>query len=236
MYKNFKNTNVQANLVIRYGIRRWSLKKYDLIYYWQNYLMNQENIYIKPDAYVLKFSLVNSYSRDFFSNWYSFKSEQELIGFIKFIVIPSTYITKVFGREEDTIFLDALDDYETIELIEDAEYNDKYEVLRQIKYDYQMINNLKKSFTVQKFKKFINITNDRSNITFGIFSRLEFFENVKQIGKELIREFEDDNMLDELENYMDLNKNQILALFDGIDKNPFMLKRLGTYLSNTLVF
>lgn len=43
-------------------------------------------------------------------------------------------------------------------------------------------------------------------------------------------------MLDELESHMDLNKNQILALFDGIDKNPFMLKRLGTYLSNTLEF
>ena len=43
-------------------------------------------------------------------------------------------------------------------------------------------------------------------------------------------------MLDELESHMDLKKNQILALFDGIDKNPFMLKRLGTYLSNTLEF
>ena len=198
--------------------------------------MNQDNIYIKPDAYVLKFSLVNSYSRDFLCNWYSFSSEEELIGFIKFIVIPSTYITKVFGREEDTIFLDALDDYETIELIEDAEYNDKYEILRQIRYDYQMIDNFKKNFTVQKFKKFINTTNGRSNIAFGIFSRLEFFENVKQIGEELIKEFEGDNMLDQLENHMDLKKNQILALFDGIDKNPFMLKRLGTYLSNTLVF
>ena len=99
-----------------------------------------------------------------------------------------------------------------------------------------MINNLKKNFTVEKFKKFINITNGRSNTTFGIFSRLEFFENVKQIGKELIKEFEDDNMLEELENHMELKKNQILALFDGIDKNPFMLKRLGTYLSNTLAF
>ena len=51
-----------------------------------------------------------------------------------------------------------------------------------------------------------------------------------------LKEFEDDNMLDELESHMDLKKNQILALFDGIDKNPFMLKRLGTYLSNTLEF
>ena len=67
-------------------------------------------------------------------------------------------------------------------------------------------------------------------------SEEKFMENVNDIGKELVREFEDDNMLDELESHMDLKKNQILALFDGIDKNPFMLKRLGTYLSNTLEF
>lgn len=212
------------------------MKKYDLIYYWQNYLSNQYNIDIKPDSYVLKFSLVNSYSRDFFCNWYSFKSPQELIGFIKFVVIPSTYITKTFGREENTIFLDALDYYETIDLIEENYNSDKYNILREINYDYQMVKSLKSNFTLDKLKKFINITNTRANVVFGIFSKLEFFRNVNEIGKELVKEFEDDNMLDELESHMDLNKNQILALFDGIDKNPFMLKRLGTYLSNTLEF
>ena len=212
------------------------MKKYDLIYYWQNYLVNQDNADIKPNAYVLKFSLINSYSRDFFCNWYSFKSTQELIGFIKFVVIPSTYITKAFGRAEDTIFLDALDDYETIDLIEETDNNEKYDILREIRHDYEIVNNLRNNFTLDKLKKFVNITNSRGNKTFGIFSKLEFFRTVNDIGKELVREFEDDNMLDELENHMDLNKNQILALFEGIDKNPFMLKRLGTYLSNTLSF
>ena len=102
------------------------MKKYDLIYYWQNYLINQENMEFKPDAYVLKVSLVNSYSRDYFCNWYSFKCIQELISFIKYVLIPSTYITKVFGKEEDTIFLDALDYYDTIELMQDSENIDKF--------------------------------------------------------------------------------------------------------------
>ncbi len=65
---------------------------------------------------------------------------------------------------------------------------------------------------------------------------MEFFEDVKEIGRDLVKEFESDDMLDELEKQMDLNKNQIIDLFDGIEKNPFMLKRIGTYLSNTLAF
>ena len=65
---------------------------------------------------------------------------------------------------------------------------------------------------------------------------MEFFEDVKEIGRDLVKEFESDDMLDELEKQMDLNKNQIIDLFDGIEKNPFMLKRIATYLSNTLAF
>ena len=36
--------------------------------------------------------------------------------------------------------------------------------------------------TLEKLKKFINITNARTNATFGIFSKLEFFTNVNEIG------------------------------------------------------
>ena len=89
---------------------------------------------------------------------------------------------------------------------------------------------------LKQSQKFLNTTNKRRHGDIGIFSKVEFFENVKEIGRDLVKEYEEDNMLEELESHMDLNKNQIIALFDGIDKNPFMLKRLGTYLSNTLLF
>ena len=56
------------------------------------------------------------------------------------------------------------------------------------------------------------------------------------IGKGLIDEYEKENMLDDLEENMSLNKNEILSMFENIDKNMFMLKRLNTYLNNTLTF
>ncbi len=212
------------------------MSKYDLIYYWQNYLINQENVEFKANSYVLKFSLINSYSRDYFCNWYSFKDSNELIGFFKYILIPSIYITKVFGKSENTIFLDALGYYETIDIIEESEDDDKNEILQEIKEVYKILDNLKENFCIKKFKRFINKINERDIKKNGIFTRMEFFEDVKEIGRDLVKEFESDDMLDELEKQMDLNKNQIIDLFDGIEKNPFMLKRIGTYLSNTLAF
>ena len=212
------------------------LKKYDLIYYWQNYLCKQDEMYIKPNAYVLKFSLINTYSKDVFCNWYSFKSYEALIGFIRYVVVPSSYITKVFGKEQETIFIDALNEEDTIELIEDSDIKNKLDVILEINQEYNLLKSLKNNFTVDKMKRYINLVNINNSIKNNIFSNLEFFENVNVIGRELVKEFEADNMLSDLESHMSLNKKQIIDMFDGIDKNPFMLKKLNTYLTNTLVF
>ena len=213
-----------------------SLKKYDSIYYWQNYLCKQDEMYIKPNAYVLKFSLINTYSKDVFCNWYSFKSYEALIGFIRYVVVPSSYITKVFGKEQETIFIDALNEEDTIELIEDSDIKNKLDVILEINQEYNLLKSLKNNFTVDKMKRYINLVNINNSIKNNIFSNLEFFENVNVIGRELVKEFEADNMLSNLESHMSLNKKQIIDMFDGIDKNPFMLKKLNTYLTNTLVF
>lgn len=213
-----------------------SLKKYDSIYYWQNYLYKQDEMYIKPNAYVLKFSLINTYSSDIFCNWYSFKSYESLIGFIRYVVVPSSYVTKVFGKEQETIFIDALDEDDTIDLIEDSNVKNKSEILLEINQEYDLLNSIKNNFTIEKIKLYINIVNMNNNMENNIFNNLEFYENVNVIGRELVKEFEDDNMLPDLEKHMSLNKKQIIDMFEGIDKNPFMLKKLNTYLTNTLVF
>ena len=55
------------------------------------------------------------------------------------------------------------------------------------------------------------------------------------LGKELVSSFEKDGMLVELEKQMDLNKEEIEELFLNIDKNPFMLKKINTFLDNKFI-
>ena len=140
-------------------------------------------------------------------------------------------MSRVIEREKEFII-----NKSTIDIIEESEDDDKNEILQEIKEVYKILDNLKENFCIKKFKGFINKINERDIKKNGIFTRMEFFEDVKDIGRDLVKEFESDDMLDELEKQMDLNKNQIIDLFDGIEKNPFMLKRIGTYLSNTLAF
>ena len=60
--------------------------------------------------------------------------------------------------------------------------------------------------------------------------------NIKRKAIEIVHQKENDLSIDNQLFDFYLNKNQIIDLFDGIEKNPFMLKRIGTYLSNTLAF
>ena len=197
------------------------MKKYNLIYYWQNFLANQEDVSLKPNAYVIKFCIVNKYSYDYYCNWYSFANVEKLISFLKYVVIPSTYITKAFGKDENTIFLDALDKYECMEYLEKANVFDKVELLRKVNREYDFLRRIEKcNLGIEGVKKYLELVNKYND----------------KNGKGLIDEYEKENMLDDLEENMSLNKNEILSMFENIDKNMFMLKRLNTYLNNTLTF
>ena len=191
------------------------MKRYNLIYYWQNFLANQDDVSLKPNAYVIKFCIVNKYSYDYYCNWYSFAKVEKLISFLKCVVIPSTYITKAFGKDENTIFLDALDKYECMDFLSRVE---------------------KFNLGIEGVKKYLELINKYNDKNSKIFLELEFYKNVNMIGKGLIDEYEKENMLDDLEENMALNKNEILSMFENIDKNMFMLKKLNTYLNNTLTF
>lgn len=213
------------------------MKRYNLVYYWQNFLSNKENSYLRPNSYVIKFCIVNKFSYDFFCDWYSFSNVSRLISFLRYVVIPSTYITKAFGKEENTIFLDALDKDDCIDYIDYCESYAKNTIIKQIKNEYDFLNRVEKfDLGIKGIKKYIELINKYNSKSSKIFLELEFYENVNKIGKGLVDEYEKEHMLKSLEETMSLNKNEILSMFENIDKNIFMLKRLNTYLNNTLTF
>ena len=213
------------------------MKKYNLVYYWENYLSKQEDICIEPKDYVLKFSLVNGYSNNYFSNWYSFEDTEGVIGFLKYVVIPSAYVTKLFGKEEENVFIDAIDEYEIMELAEESSAINKRELIKKMNKEYDFITRIDKyDFGEDGIKRFVELVEKNNRGNSKIFADVEFYKNVNEIGRSLVEEYEKEDMLDSLEKNMSLSKNQILNMFEHIDQNVFMMKKLNTYLNNTLMF
>ena len=136
------------------------MKRYNLVYYWQNFLSNKENRYLRPNSYVIKFCIVNKFSYDFFCDWYSFSNVSRLISFLRYVVIPSTYITKAFGEEENIIFLDALDKDECIDYIDYCESYAKNTIIKQMKNEYDFLNRVEKfDLGIKGIKKYIELIN-----------------------------------------------------------------------------
>ena len=121
--------------------------------------------------------------------------------------------------------------------MEKANVFDKAELLRKVNREYDFLSRIEKcNLGIEGVKKYLELVNKYNDRNAKIFLELEFYKNVNMIGKRLIDEYEKENMLDDLEENMSLNKNEILSMFENIDKNMFMLKRLNTYLNNTLTF
>ena len=206
---------------------------YNSMYYWANFLEKDMDQSIRIDSYILNINIVNQNSNVVFYKWYSFHSREELLGFIKFVALPSGYYSKLFGEKEDDLAVGA----ETYEGAIDLLYNNIIRVdedlIKDFQEDYSMIGELEEEFSLEQLDELCKSFNAHLGYNKGVvFSHIQVYKNVKDLGRRLIKEYEDKGMTGELEKQMGLSKEQIIDMFSGIENNPFMLKRLNRFLSN----
>ena len=100
-----------------------------------------------------------------------------------------------------------------MEYLEKANVFDKAELLRKVNREYDFLSRIEKcNLGIEGVKKYLELVNKYNDRNAKIFLELEFYKNVNMIGKGLIDEYEKENMLDDLEENMSLNKNEILRL------------------------
>lgn len=205
------------------------------VYYWKNYLEKEKEFDLKPDSYILHFVIVNQDSNDVYSEWLSFTNDMELIGFLSYVVLPSGYCTNLFGSMEGTIFIVA-ETYDNImELLRNNTYEVDQELTDRFDKDYKILENFENSgFNMDGINIFCDSYNSHLNNQDRVWSYIEIFENISDVGIKLIKDYEEDGMIDELENQLEMSKEQIAEMFLNINENPFMMKRIKELLNNTM--
>ncbi len=205
---------------------------YNSIYCWKNFLDKEKETEVKPDTYILNFYIVNQNTSESFYKWYSFKSEKELLGFIKFIALPSGYYSRLFGEKDNEVIITA-DTYDsTLALLGDNIVKVDEALIKNFQEDYAIIEEVEKEFSLDKLKQFCQSFNDHLNYRGIVFSNIDVYENIKTFGKSLVEGFEEDGMVDELERQMEMSKEEIINLFSNIEENTFMLKRINEFLNS----
>jgi hypothetical protein len=204
----------------------------NLIAYWRNWVKNNEDISITIDGYILKYSMVNQFSNIGVRNWVCCISKKKLCSFIKYLLLPSVIITKYIGIEEQEVYFDVCEYHEAIQILEYSKVNGYEKAIETFCTWYEEIEELEeKGSDFESLRSFINKVSMEVDYRPSLYINLELFENIKLLGKTLIKEYENQEMLNILENITKLKKEELENLFENIDENEFMLKKMTTLLN-----
>ena len=203
-----------------------------MIGFWENWLDEEIDLPITKDGYILKYCLVSEYTNEGVKDWICCSSDKRLFSFIKYLLIPSIFISRAIIKKEKNVFLDVMSYNETIDILcelcgdeEDIivktyiQWFDKAEQLEKEKADFD------------KIAKFIKEINNSIHYSTGIYLDLAIYKNIKSVGKALIEEYENENMLDYLEELLGVDKEHIEEVFENINENKFMQKKILSFLN-----
>lgn len=208
----------------------------NLISFWGKWVDGEEDIDVTIDGTILKYSMINRQSKDGVKDWVCFTSKEKLFSFIKYLLLPSIQISKTIGVSESEVYLDVCDYNKTIKLLGTLKANNYEKAIADYKRWIKEIENLENNdYSFDNIRNFINKISDEVSGEEGIFLELMLFKNIKCVGNILIKEYEDNNMLDVLESKFELSKEEIIGLFDSIEDNKFMLKRIATLLNERFI-
>jgi len=204
----------------------------NLINFWEKWIDGEDDIDVTADGIILKYSMINRKSNDGVKDWVCFNSKEKLFSFIKYLLLPSIQITRSVGIRDSEVYLDVCDYDKTIKLLETFKINGYEQAIGDYKRwleEIEVIENNEYNF--ESIRSFINKISSEVNIHEDTFLELHLFKNIKSVGNLLIKQYEDDNMLDILESKFELSKDEIEDLFERIDNNKFMLKKILVLLN-----
>lgn len=207
----------------------------NLLAYWRSQLDEDKEIEITADGYMFKYIIANQYSGDVLQNWVCCTSKKKLYSFLKNIILPSISISKTVGIIENIAFLDVMSYDETIDILSSPKIENSITEINRFKSSYDEINKLEmEDAPFDKIKEFVTKITLEVDYREGIFVEVEVFKNISDVGKELIKAYEEDGMIDVLESQIELSKVEIENLFNNITDNKFMMKKINTLLNERL--
>lgn len=208
----------------------------NLISYWRNWLNSEINIPITPEGYMFKYRIFNQESNDGKCEWLCCTSKKKLYSFIKYFILPSIRLTRTIGLKEGVVclFVENYDD--TISYLDNPKLEDYKEHIETYKRWFNEIEKLEKEdASIDELRKCIEKIYLEVAYRKYIFLELDLFENISSVGRTLVEDFEKDDNLDILELELEMNKEQILELFNNINDNKLMLSKITNILTDRIM-
>ncbi|MGL4760760.1 MAG: hypothetical protein ACRCWG_04805 [Sarcina sp.] len=148
------------------------------------------------DKKLLKFSLINSDSAIAFSEFYNFEDNNEIISFLKNVIIPSAAIS-ILTEDNGQLVVTIEDSREFLKQL--GSYGAEEKLVKNCSDIYRKLSKIDNKTTEKDFAKVIDFINFELSEGTMIVLSVEYANNTKQYLKNIYNEYEEMDHLDILE-------------------------------------
>lgn len=204
-----------------------------IVDYWKNKLEQEDICELKVNDYILHFAIINQKDNIGINKWFNFDSKNKLIGFIKYVAMPSIQISRAVANNEGNVgvHIDAIGYFDAVELLEVT--NVKVKHIEEFENWFEGFKDYNEETDIKEIKSYIENINKAFDYRSEFLLSLDVYENIKSVGLELIKLYEEDGMIDVLEDQFNFSKEEIESIFNNVNKNIFLFKRIMSILNNS---
>jgi len=224
------------------GIMKQS--KYSIFDYWRTKL-NQNELFwsglfenqpIGRDSVIISPVILNSYSNQAEVAWAVYPNVKSVIGFLKFIYLPTAFIGFIQKETEYLYYFqedldDVLDEYK-------EKYPEKIDLITKMEHFYYHLEELwgkDDASCLEGLKQWTNGFNENWEESVGVSLTFHVFRSPKEAADYIVKTYEEDLGIESLEDDIGLTKNEFLQLAsDDIYQNDFLKRKFADILTNRL--
>lgn len=204
----------------------------EMIYYWENKMDEIEVNEPSINDYILHFALINQHNNSGINKWICCEDINKLLGFIKYVALPSSQITRILidKDKKEEVCVDVIGYDESLEVFEDIDSKTKF--IEEYKGWFFQIEKYDKETNIEEIKATLDTITQDVDYRNGVILTLQLYKNIKEVGFKLIKDYEEEGLVDILEDCFNFSKEEIENLFNNLDENKFLLKRVIPILDN----
>lgn len=207
------------------------------ISYWRNWIIKENHeIEISKEDYIITMVVANQHSNNIFNEIIPCNSKEKLFSFFKYYALPSITLSMFYGIRYEEVTLEVLTRDEVYYLIDNKlEYSDELKIKWKKFYNrfYNSFHELEKEEEfIDKLRGILRDIVLTCDYRDGVLIEMEAYQSPKIYLMSLLKEHNDCDLVDHLEDRLNLKKEEIDELINNIDSNEFMLKKLKDYIKN----
>ncbi|OLS40824.1 hypothetical protein [Bacillus sp. MRMR6] len=218
--------------------------KYSISEYWKSKISQNERFWsglfenqpIHQDSVIISPVILNSYSNQDEVAWAVYPNSQSVLGFIKFIYLPTAYIGLIKQDLNSRYYFQ--EDLGLILAEYKEEYPDKIDLLSKMEsyfYDLDNIWDNSNNVCLEKLKEWTIRFNESWNELSGVSLTFNVFGSPKEAANFIVATYEEDLGIESLVDDIGLTKEEFLKVADDdIFHNEFLNRKFTDILTNRL--